>query len=101
MVKTKSRRSRNKSNFFKTVKTSTQKALPALASGLKKVGSDVKNITMKSKPGIEKGLGTIYKSVLSGFDLGIKGIKKGINVVKGKSSSSRKSRRGRSNRRRK
>lgn len=105
MAKTKSRRSRSKSNnILKSIKNTSKKALPAVASGLKKVGSDVKNITMKSKPAIEKGLGTIYKSLLTGVDLGINGIKKGIRVVKSKSSSSRKSRKSRSrrsNRRRK
>jgi hypothetical protein len=42
---------------------------------------------MKSEPLIEKGLGVIYKTVTSGLDLGVKGVKKGINVIKNKSSS--------------
>jgi hypothetical protein len=70
--------------FFGKLRRTTNKALPVVASGLKRVGSNVKNITIKSKPVLEKGLGTIYKTVISGFDLGVKGIKRGVNVIKSK-----------------
>lgn len=101
MAKTKSRRNRSKSNFLNKIKSTSKKALPALASGLKKIGSDVKNITVKSKPVIEKGLGVVYKSLLTGVDFGVKGIQKGITVIKSKSKTMRKSRsRSRSHRRR-
>jgi hypothetical protein len=90
MAKTKSRRNRGKKSLFKTIRTSTSKAIPAVASGLKNIGRGVKNITMKSKPTIEKGLGDIYGSVLSGFNLGVKGVKKGINLIKHKKTSHRK-----------
>jgi hypothetical protein len=96
MPKTKSRKySSRKSNrgYFKKIKNTTGRALPLAASGLKKVGSNVKNLTMKSKPVIEKGLGVIYKTVTTGFDLGLKGVKKGINVIKSKSSSKTRRRR--------
>jgi hypothetical protein len=76
--------------FFRKLRRTTGRAIPAVASGLKRVGSNVKSITMKSKPTVEKGLGAIYKTVLSGFDLGVKGIKKGINVVKNKTRRHRK-----------
>jgi hypothetical protein len=52
-----------------------------VASGLKKVGVNVKNITMKSRPKVEKGLGLLYKSVLTGIDLGVKGIKKSVHTI--------------------
>lgn len=94
MPKTKSRKYSNrkssrksKRGFFKKIKSTTGRAIPLAASGLKNVGSSVKNIAMKSEPIIEKGLGVIYKTVTSGFDLGVKGVKKGINVIKNKSSS--------------
>jgi hypothetical protein len=58
-----------------------------VASGLKNVGSNVKNITMKSKPKVEKGLGLIYNTVLTGVDLGVKGIKTGIHTIRGKTMS--------------
>ena len=90
MAKTKSRRNRGKKSVFKTMRSSTSKAIPAVASGLKNIGMGVKNVTMKSKPAIEKGLGAIYGSVLSGFNLGVKGVKKGINLIKHKKTSHRK-----------
>ena len=76
--------------FFKKLRRTTGRAIPVVASGLKRVGSNVKTITMKSKPTVEKGLGAIYKTVLSGFDLGVKGVKKGINIVKNKTRRHRK-----------
>jgi len=95
MAKSKSRRNRTKSNIFNKIKSTSQKTLPVVASGLKKIGSDVKNITIKSKPGIEKGLGVVYKSFLTGVDYGVKGIQKGIHIIKSKSKTMRKSRRRR------
>lgn len=97
MAKTKSRRTHKKRGFFKTLKNTSKKAIPVVASGLKKIGKNVKNITIKSTPTIEKGLGTIYNSVLTGFDLGVKGVKKGVSLVKKTTASGRKhkSRRGR------
>jgi len=103
MANTKSRRNRSKSNIFKKIASTSKKTLPVVASGLKKIGSDVKNITVKSKPVIEKGLGVVYKSLLTGVDFGVKGIQKGIHVIKSKSKTMRKSRsrsRSRSRRRR-
>jgi hypothetical protein len=93
MAKTKSRRNRGKKSLFKTIRNTTNKAIPAVASGLKNIGMGVKNITLKSKPTIEKGLGVIYGSVVSGINLGVKGVKKGINFVKSKKTSRRKNRR--------
>lgn len=101
MAKTKSRKNRNKKNLFKNIKNSTRKVLPVVTSGLKNIGSNVKNIAVKSKPGIEKGLGTVYSSVLTGFDLGVKGIKSGINVVKKSSKFKLKSRKQKRSKRRK
>jgi hypothetical protein len=70
--------------FFRKIRRTTGTAIPVVASGLKRVGSSVKTITMKSKPALEKGLGSIYNTVFSGFDLGVKGVKKGIRVVTNK-----------------
>jgi hypothetical protein len=92
MAKTK-KSNNNKKNFLRSVKTNTKKVLPVVTSGLKIIGSNVKNIAVKSKPGIEKGLGTVYNSLLTGVNLGVKGVKKGINFVKSKKTSRRKNRR--------
>jgi len=74
---------RNGRGFFKKFKRTTGR----VAAGLKNVGVSVKNITMKSSPKVEKGLGLIYKSVLTGVDLGVKGIKKGIHTIRSKTMS--------------
>jgi hypothetical protein len=78
---------KNGRSFFKRVTRTTSRAIPIVASGLKKVGANVKNITMRTKPKLEKGLGLIYKSVLSGVDLGLKGIKKGMHTIRAKTMS--------------
>lgn len=67
--------------MFRKIRRTTGRAIPFVASGLKRVGSSVKTITMKSKPAVERGLGTIYDTVFSGLNLGVKGVKKGIRVV--------------------
>jgi len=97
MAKTKSRRniskkrnnSRNKkymrkskkNNFLKRLKKSSQKAIPVVARGLKNVGSTVENIAVKSEPIVTKGLDTIYGTMATGFDMGIKGVKKGVKMI--------------------
>jgi len=81
---------RTNRGLFKKIRTTTGKVIPVVASGLKTVGSKVKNVTIKSRPFVEKGLGSIYKSVLTGFDLGVKGVKKGINIVKTKTATRRR-----------
>jgi hypothetical protein len=78
---------RTNRGLFKKITRTTGRAIPAVASGLRRVGSNVKNITMKSRPVVEKGLGSLYSGVLTGFDLGVKGIKKGIHVIKSKTLS--------------
>lgn len=78
---------RSKRGFLKKLTRTANKTLPVIASGLTKVGSKVKNITMKSAPTIEKGLGAVYGSVMTGFDLGVKGINKGISTIQKQTSS--------------
>jgi hypothetical protein len=73
---------RTNRGLFKKIKRTTGRAIPVVASGLRRLGSNVKNVTMKTKPVVENSLGTIYKTVLSGFDLGVKGIKKGVKGKK-------------------
>ena len=85
MAKTKSRRNSSRSkkylrkskknNFLKNLKNSSKKAIPAVARGLKNVGSTVKNIAVKSEPIVTKGLDTIYGTMAKGVNMGIKGVK--------------------------
>jgi hypothetical protein len=78
---------RSKRGFLKKLTRTANKTLPAIASGITNVGSNVKNITLKNAPKIEKGLGAVYGSVLTGFDLGVKGISKGISTIQSQASS--------------
>ena len=66
-----------KRSFLKKIKNTTYKAIPIVKSGLKKVGTTA----IKATPIIEKGLGGLYNTVLSGLNLGVKGVKKGIHMI--------------------
>jgi hypothetical protein len=78
---------RGKKSLLNKFSRNATRAIPVIASGIKNVGSDVVKITAKSRPKIEKGLGSIYEGVLTGFDLGVKGLKKGVSVVTNAASS--------------
>ena len=45
--------------FFKKIRTTTNRTIPLVTSGLRRLGSNVKNVTMKSRPVVENSLGTI------------------------------------------
>jgi hypothetical protein len=105
MTKSHRRRSSKKSSLFKGLKKTTTKAVPMVKSGLKSVGSTVKSVAIKSAPTVNKGLEGVYGALATGFDMGIKGVSKGVSTVssmtkKNRSSSRRnKSRRGGTSRR--
>lgn len=88
MAKTRSRKynksrrsSKKRPSFMKNVSKTTYKAIPYVKKGLKNVGSATMTVTKQATPVIEKGLGVVYGTLASGFDLGVKGLKKGINFV--------------------
>lgn len=87
MTKTRRHHKKTKRSFLRKLRNTAKKTLPVIASGVTKVGSTVKDITIKSKPTVEKGLGVIYGSVMTGLDLGVKGINKGIRSLKSRSAS--------------
>ena len=62
-------------------------------SGLKSVGSTVKIIAIKSAPTVNKGLEGVYGALATGFDMGIKGVKKGVSSVSKMTKKRRSSRR--------
>lgn len=95
----KSRRSSKRPSFMKNVSKTTYKAIPYVKKGLKNVGSATMTVTKQATPVIEKGLGVVYGTLASGFDLGVKGLKKGINFVSTGSKTARKSKKNRSRRR--
>ena len=105
MAKTRSRRhnksrrsSKNKPSFMKNISKTTNKAIPYVKKGLKDVGSATMSVSKKATPVIEKGLGVVYGTLASGFDLGVKCLKKSINFVstRTKSKTTRKSKKNRS-----
>jgi hypothetical protein len=78
---TKSRNKSRKSGVLKGLKKTTTKAVPMVKSGLKSVGSTVKNVAIKTAPTVEKGLEGVYGTLATGFDMGIKGVKKGVSKI--------------------
>ena len=92
---TKSRSKSKKSSLFKGLKKTTSKAVPMVKNGLKSVGATVKNVAIKSAPTVNKGLEGVYGALATGFDMGIKGVTKGVSKMTKKSRSShRRNKRG-------
>jgi len=89
---TKSHKSK-KSSILKGLKKTTSKVVPIVESGLKSVGSTVKTVAIKSAPTVNKGLEGVYGALATGFDMGIKGVKKGVSKVSKITKKRRSSRR--------
>jgi hypothetical protein len=71
----KTRKNRSRKNFFRKMSRRGKNAIPVLKSGLKTVGKTAKVAAVKSAPIIESGVSKIYGALMSGFDLGVKGVK--------------------------
>jgi hypothetical protein len=80
---------KSRSRKYSRSKKSSKNSIHMVTSGLKKVGSTVVNVTKTAVPVVEKGVGVIYDTLSSGFNLGVKGVKKGINFVSKKSKKNR------------
>ena len=78
----KSRRNRH-SSIFKRFQYSSSKAIPGVSKGLKSVGTTAKHVAFKSAPIIEKGVSSVYGTLATGFNLGVKGAKGIAKGVKG------------------
>jgi len=88
----KSRSKSRKSGIMKSLKKTTSKAVPMVKSGLKSVGSTVKNVAVKTAPTVNKGLEGVYGALATGFDMGVKGVSKGVSTVSRMTKKSRSSR---------
>ena len=97
----KSRSKSKKSGIMKSLKKTTSKAVPMVKSGLISVGSTVKTVAIKSAPTVNKGLEEVYGALATGFDMGIKGVKKGATTVSKMTKKSRNSKRSSRSRSRK
>jgi hypothetical protein len=76
-----------KNNIFKSVTKTSKTVLPVVDKCLKTVGTVAKDVAMSSIPIVEKGVSTVYGTMATGFNLGVKSantVAKGIS--KGKHS---------------
>jgi hypothetical protein len=87
----KTRKNRSKKNFLKKIERTGKNAIPVVETGLKTVGNTAKVVAVKAAPVVEKGISSVYDTMVTGFDLGVKGVKQ---------FSSKKSRSKRTKRRR-
>ena len=90
---------RNVRSVMKTLKKTTARALPVVDNGLKTVGMATKGAIKKSIPVVEKGVSAVYGTMATGFDLGIKGVKKVAKGVKARTMRSRSRAGGKSRKR--
>ena len=70
---------KNKKSIFKTITLSSKQTLPIVNKSLQNVTSIAKDVVVNSGPIVEKGVSTVYGTMATGFDLGIKGVN---NVTK-------------------
>lgn len=91
---------RNVRSVMKTIKKTTSRALPVVDNGLKTVGTATKVVLKKSIPVVEKGVSAVYGTMATGFDLGIKGVKKVAKGVKARTMGGRSRMGGKSHKRR-
>jgi hypothetical protein len=83
---------KSKKNLYRSLKKTTKRAIPIVASGIKTVGKTSVKVVKKSAPIVEKGVGAVYGVLAEGFDMGVKGLKKTASVMK-QSRKTRKHRR--------
>jgi len=66
----------SKKKILKYSEKTSKKALSSVNKGLKKVGKTSKYLAKEAVPVVEKGVSEVYGTMATGFDLGVKGIKK-------------------------
>jgi hypothetical protein len=85
-TRTRSRKSRTrkqrKNNVFRKIRKTTVKVLPVLRN----VGEIV---VVKTAPVVNKGLDGLYGTLATGFDMGVKGVQKGIKMRKSQRTRTR------------
>ena len=88
-------------NVMRSIRKTTERALPVVNKGLKDVGMITKGAVKKSIPVVTKGVAAVYNSMALGFNLGVKGAKsvasRSRSASRGRSASrARSASRGRS-----
>jgi len=81
----------HRSSILKSIRSTSEKALPVVDKGLKTVGTTAKYVAVKSAPVVEKGASAVYGTLATGFDLGVKGAK---TLAKGVTKRRRHKKRG-------
>ena len=89
MSKTRKNRSRN--NFLRKITDTGENAIPVVKTGLKTVGNTAKVVAVKAVPVVEKGVSGVYNTMVTGFDLGVKGVK-GVEQFSSKNKRSKRRR---------
>ena len=72
----KTRKNRSRKNFLRKITNTGKNAIPVVKTGLKTVGKTAKVVAVKAAPIVEKGVSSVYNTMVTGFDLGLKGVKK-------------------------
>ena len=72
----KTRKNKSRKNFLKKITSTGEKAIPVVKTGLKTIGKTAKVVAVKAAPIVEKGVSSVYNTMVTGFDLGLKGVKK-------------------------
>ena len=86
----------SRKSILKSVKKTSKRVLPSIDKGLKTVGTTAKDIVEVSVPVVEKGVSAVYGTMATGFDLGVKGVRRLGKDAKGltKSKRSRRNKKG-------
>jgi hypothetical protein len=71
----KTRKNRSRKNFLRKISRTGKNAIPVVKSGLKTVGKTAKVVAVKAAPVVEKGVSSVYNTMVTGYDLGVKGVK--------------------------
>ena len=87
----KTRKNRSSKNFLRKITSTGKRAIPVVKTGLKTVGKTAKVVAVKAAPIVEKGVSSVYNTMVTGFDLGLKGVKK-FSAKKSRSKRSKRHR---------
>ena len=87
----KTRKNRSRKNFFRKITNTGKNAIPVVKTGLKTVGNTAKVVAVKAAPVVEKGVSSVYNTMVTGYDLGVKGVKQ-FSAKKSRSKRSKRHR---------
>jgi hypothetical protein len=81
--------SSHRKSIMKSIRNTSERALPIVDKGLKTVGTTAKYVAVKSAPIVEEGISKVYGTLATGFDLGVKGVN---TLAKGRRKMTKKRR---------